>query len=250
MVHRLILSYNGAAYAGWQRQLNALAVQQVVEEALQDLLKDSVAVVGSSRTDSGVHARGQVAHLLLPQPFPLRGLVGGLNHRLPSDIRVLQANQMRESFHARSTALSKLYSYRLSQAAVISPLDSPFVVPVDRRIDLAAIREATSFLEGQHDFSAFALSGGGHRQPFRRIFSASWQQVGSEIRFEVEGEGFLRGMVRALVGTLVEVGQGRRSVESFRGLLAGGKRSQAGPTAPARGLVLERVTYPPNWILS
>lgn len=254
MIYRLTISYRGDAYAGWQRQENALAVQEVLEGALSDLLGSPVTLTGASRTDAGVHARGQVAHLETAAPFPERGLVHGTNHRLPADIRVLAAHAMPvlpEAFHARKSAFGKEYVYRLSHAAVISPLDALFVVPFPGRFTpegLAAMRRAAAFLAGRHDFSAFAAAGGSHGQPFRRIFSATWEEVeGEELRFRVTGDGFLRGMVRALVGTLIEVGLGKRSPEAFGDLLSGRPRSAAGPTAPAHGLVLERVFYPPPW---
>jgi tRNA pseudouridine38-40 synthase len=247
--YRLLLSYRGTAYAGWQRQENAFTVQQAVEEALERLLGEPVRIVGASRTDAGVHARGQVAHLELPRPFPERGLVHGTNHHLPEDVRVMAAAAMPDGFHARKHALGKEYVYRLSRAPVLSPLDSLFVAPVAVTVDLERMVRATASLAGRHDFSAFALAGGSHRQPFRRIFSARWEEDGEKVRLRVVGEGFLRGRVRALVGTLVEVGTGKRSPESFAALLAGRPRSEAGPTAPAHGLVLERVLYPPEWTL-
>jgi tRNA pseudouridine38-40 synthase len=247
LVYRLILSYRGTAYAGWQRQENALAVQQVVEEALERLLGHPVRIVGASRTDAGVHARGQAAHLELPAPFPERGLVHGTNHHLPEDVRVLAAAAMPPGFHARRHAWGKEYLYRLGSAPVLSPLDAPFVAPAPAGIDLERMARAADRLPGRHDFSAFALAGGSHGQPFRRIFSARWEEGRDELAFRIVGAGFLRGMVRALVGTLIEVGTGRRSPESFAGLLAGLPRSAAGPTAPAHGLLLQRVLYPPEW---
>jgi tRNA pseudouridine38-40 synthase len=246
-VYRLTLAYRGTAYAGWQRQENALAVQQVVEEALERLLGEPARVTGASRTDAGVHARGQEAHLELARPFPERGLVHGVNRFLPEDVRVLAAAAMPEGFHARKHAWGKEYLYRLSRARVVSPLDSPFVAQAPASLDLDAMARATASLPGRHDFSAFALAGGSHGQPFRHIFSARWEEIGEELRFRVVGGGFLRGMVRAVVGTLVEVGTGKRSPESFAGLLAGRPRREAGPTAAAHGLVLERVFYPPEW---
>ena len=246
-IYRLTFSYRGAAYAGWQRQKNALAVQQVVEEALARMLGYAVRVVGASRTDAGVHARGQAAHLELPRPFADRGLVHGTNHHLPEDVRVLAAAAMPAGFHARKHAWGKEYVYRLSRAPVLSPLDSPFMAQVHEPIDLERMVRAAEALPGRHDFSAFALAGGAHGQPFRRIFAARWEESGEELRFRVVGNGFLRGMVRALVGTLVEVGGGKRSPESFAALLAGRPRPEAGPTAPAHGLVLQRVFYPPAW---
>ncbi|HKI04988.1 MAG TPA: tRNA pseudouridine(38-40) synthase TruA [Thermoanaerobaculia bacterium] len=245
--YRLLLSYRGTAYAGWQRQENALAVQQVVEEALERLLGQPVRIVGASRTDAGVHARGQAAHLELARPFPARGLVHGANHYLPADVRVMAAAVMPAPFHARKHAWGKEYAYRLSRAAVLSPLDSLFVAPAPAALDPDRMARAAASLAGRHDFSAFALAGGSHTQPFRHIFSAHWEERGEELCLRVVGEGFLRGMVRALVGTLVEVGSGKRSPESFAALLAGRPRSEAGPTAPAHGLVLERVLYPPPW---
>lgn len=242
---RLTLSYRGDRYAGWQRQDNALTVQEVVEEAVSKLAGEPVRVTGASRTDAGVHARGQVAHLDLPRPLPPRALVHGVNHNLPEDVRVLEAREVDEGFHARKSALGKEYSYRLSRAGVLSPLDAPFAVQVPARIDPERLERATALLPGRHDFSAFALAGGSHGQPFRRIFAAAWAEQGPELRLTIVGDGFLRGMVRALVGTLVEVGLGRRTPEELADLLSGRPRSQAGPTAPAHGLVLESVLYPP-----
>lgn len=245
--YRLLLSYRGTAYAGWQRQKNALAVQQVVEEALERLLGAPVRVVGASRTDAGVHARGQAAHLELPRPFAESGLVHGTNHHLPEDVRVLAAAAMPAGFHARKHAWGKQYVYRLSRAPVLSPLDAPFMAQAPAPLDVERMARAAELLAGRHDFSAFALAGGSHTQTFRRIFSARWEEEGEEMRFQVVGEGFLRGMVRVLVGTLVEVGTGKRSPESFAALLAGRPRREAGETAPAHGLVLQRVFYPPAW---
>jgi tRNA pseudouridine38-40 synthase len=249
--YRLTLAYRGTAYAGWQRQENALAVQQVVEEALERLLGEAVRIAGASRTDAGVHARGQVAHLELARSFPERGLVHGTNRHLPADVRVLAAAAMPDGFHARRHAWGKEYVYRLSRAPVISPLDALFVAAAPAGLDLGRMARAAVALPGRHDFSAFALAGGSHGQPFRRIVSARWDERGEEGRdelaFRIVGEGFLRGMVRALVGTLIEVGTGRRTPESFAGLLAGRSRQEAGPTAPAHGLSLQQVLYPQEW---
>ncbi len=270
MVVRLIVSYRGAAYAGWQRQDNALAVQEVLEEALRRLLGSPVRAVGASRTDAGVHARGQAAHLEPPAAvadWPLRGLVHGTNHLLPEDVRVLAADRMAAGFHARRAARGKEYCYRMSRAAVLSPLDAPYVLRVPARVDAAAMAAAASALVGRHDFSAFALAGGSHTQPFRTIASAALEEVGqigeagaeggeaggeareagTELRFQVVGDGFLRGMVRAMAGTLLEVGLGRRTPADVAALLRGAARGAAGATAPAHGLVLERVLYPPEW---
>jgi tRNA pseudouridine38-40 synthase len=245
--YRLILSYRGARYAGWQRQENALSVQEVLETALEGLLGRPVRVAGASRTDAGVHARGQAVSLELETPFSPRGLVHGTNHHLPEDVRVMAACGMPPGFHALRHAAGKTYSFRLSRAAVISPLDAPYTVRVPREVDPGRMARATEALPGRHDFTAFALAGGSHGQPFRTIRAASWEERGPELVFRITGDGFLRGMVRALVGTLIEVGTGRRTPESFAALLAGAPREAAGPTAPAHGLVLDEVFYPPAW---
>jgi tRNA pseudouridine38-40 synthase len=246
--YRLIVSYRGERYAGWQRQENALTIQEVLETALGSLLGEPVRVDGSSRTDAGVHARGQVASLGIERPFAERGLVHGTNHHLPEDVRVLAAQPMPPGFHARKHALGKTYSFRLSRAAVISPLDAPYTVRVPREVDPGPMAAAAERLIGRHDFTAFALTGGSHTQPFRTITAAAWEERGEELLFRITGDGFLRGMVRALVGTLIEVGTGRRSPADLAALLAGAPRDSAGPTAPAHGLVLEEVFYPPEWL--
>jgi tRNA pseudouridine38-40 synthase len=248
MVFRLTLSYRGTSYAGWQRQNNAITVQQVVEEALGNLLAQPVAIVGASRTDAGVHARGQVAHLELARVFPCRGLVHGTNQHLPEDIRVLAAERMPEGFHARRCAAFKQYCYRLVRAPVLSPLDAPFALHLPGELDLGAMRQAAEQLVGDHDFTCFALAGGSHSQPVRRIDRVTWrEEAGEVLDFRIVGNGFLRGMVRGIVGTLIEIGRGQRQVHDMERLLEGRPRSEAGPTAPARGLTLERVGYPSEW---
>jgi tRNA pseudouridine38-40 synthase len=235
---RLTLAYVGTRYAGWQRQPNALAVQEVVEAALADLLGEPVVLSAAGRTDAGVHAEGQVASCALGRDFPLAGLVHGTNRRLPADVRVLAAPP---GYDARRAAVAKVYRYTLDRARPIPPARAPFAVPAPPGLDLDALAAAARASVGEHDFAAFAAAGGAATTTRRRIFCAAWEERGAQLVFRIAGSGFLRGMVRSLVGTMLEVGSGRRPLARFAALLAGGGRAEAGPTAPARGLCLERV---------
>lgn len=241
--YRLDIAYLGAGFGGWQRQPNADTVQARVEAALGELVGEPVAVVGASRTDAGVHARAQVAHVDLSRPFSIRGLVFGSNHHLPATIRILAAAVAPADFHARYSAAAKEYAYRIRRGRFVPPELAPFVLAVPDRLDLERLHAATLALPGRHDFSCFALAGGSHRSPVRTLFRAAWEEEEAGLTLRVAGDGFLRGMVRGLVGTLLEVARGQRSPAGFASLLAGGDRGAAGPTAPAHALTLERIDY-------
>jgi tRNA pseudouridine38-40 synthase len=245
-VYALRIAWIGTRYAGWQRQPDAPTVQQAVEEAVAAWAGAQIAVVGASRTDAGVHARGQVAHLRCERELALGALVHGTNGRLPEDVRVLAAAQAPDTFNAQRDGIAKLYRYRLHLGRVTPPGEAPFAWRIGGELDRAALSAATRCLPGRHDFSCFALAGGAHDDPRRSIHSARWEGEGERLTLAIVGDGFLRGMVRGLVGTLVDVAAGRRPVGNFADLLAGGHRGEAGPTAPAHGLCLERVdTRPP-----
>lgn len=242
--YRLTLAYLGAGYGGWQRQTNALAVQEVVETALERLVREPVRLVAASRTDAGVHAAGQEAHVRLSRSWPARSLVDGANHFLPADVRVLRSMPVASGFHARGWAVAKEYHYRMSRAPVLQPFAAPTTLQVSPRLDLDRFREAARLLEGRHDWSAFARTGGSHRQPWRRVFRAEVTERDQALVFRIVGDGFLRGMVRAVVGSLLWVARGRLTLEEWAALLEGADRACAGPSAPAHGLTLMRVFYP------
>jgi tRNA pseudouridine38-40 synthase len=240
----LTLAYLGAGFGGWQRQTNARSVQEVVEIALERVVGEPVRLHGASRTDAGVHAAGQEAHLTLARSWPARALVEGTNHHLPPEVRVLRALPVAPGFHARGWAVAKEYQYRMSRRPVLSPFEAPTMVRVSERLDLDRFRQGAALLEGGHDFRAFARSGGSHRQTRRRVFVADLAEHGPDVTFRIVGDGFLRGMVRAVVGSLLWVASGRLSLERWAALVEGADRSEAGPSAPACGLTLMRVIYP------
>jgi tRNA pseudouridine38-40 synthase len=244
MIYALRIAYDGTGLAGWQRQANALSVQELLERALGEVAGEPVAVLGAGRTDAGVHARGQVASFRAPREIPLGALAPGLDYRLPAAVRVLAAARAAESFHARRSAAAKTYVYRCWPGRHAPPERARFVLPVRRDLDHRAIRAAVAQLAGEHDFAAFGRAGGVDGPTRRRLFAACWEPEGEEWRLAVTGEGFLRGMVRALAGFLLEIGARRRAPEELGAALAGAAAGSAGPTAPACGLTLERVDYP------
>lgn len=241
---RLLLEYDGTRYHGWQRQKNADSIQQVLEETLQRLTREKINLIGSGRTDAGVHALGQVASFRTGSAIPLKAFHEGLNSMLPHDIAVLAAQEVPPEFHARKSALAKTYEYRILHRQSRSPLHHHYGWWISHRLDPEAMSAAAALLPGEHDFAAFRASGSGNRNPVRRIFAAGWQtHPGGWLRFTIAGNGFLRGMVRSLVGTMVEIGKGRAAPELLAELLRSGERRLAGPTAPAQGLYLVEVVY-------
>jgi tRNA pseudouridine38-40 synthase len=240
----LLLEYDGTRYHGWQRQRGDLSLQQVLEKALERLTGEPVKLIGSGRTDAGVHALGQVANFRTNSAIPLKAFHEGLNSMLPYDLAVLEASEVPLEFHARKAARSKTYEYRILNRLSRSPLHHQYGWWVSPPLNLGAMAQAAALLVGEHDFSAFRASGSGNRNPVRRIFSAHWHtQPGGWLRFTITGDGFLRGMVRSLVGTMVEIGKGKAPPELLADLLQSGERRRAGPTAPPQGLYLVQVTY-------
>ena len=240
---RLTLEYDGSNYAGWQVQDNALTVQAVVEAALAQLLKHPQRVTASGRTDAGVHALGQVVNFHTAARVPLKGFVHGLNALLPRDVTVRAAARVPEEFDSRRSATDKTYRYFLHCAPTPSAFARRTSWHLVRPLDLEAMRRGAAHLVGTHDFSAFRSSGCDAPHAVRQIHEVLLQERGEYVELSVRGNAFLRNMVRIIVGTLVEVGGGRRRADSIAKLLEDGDRVQAGITAPPQGLFLVEVCY-------
>ena len=240
---KLVLEYLGTRYAGWQVQANADTVQARVEEALGRVLREPVRIHGAGRTDAGVHARGQVAHFATPNPLPLRNIREGTNTYLPPDIAVLRAEEVPRSFHARYDARGKVYRYLVFRREVPSPFWRHRAAHVPFPLRRKKMAAAADLLKGTHDFTAFAAAGRPVRDGVRNISRIAISAQGFLLRFEFHGDGFLYKMVRNIVGTLLEVGNGRIEPARVSEILASGDRTLAGPTAPPGGLYLVEVLY-------
>jgi tRNA pseudouridine38-40 synthase len=243
---KLTLEYDGKAFVGWQVQPNGRSVQEELEKGIARLCGERVRVTGAGRTDAGVHARGQVASLRVPRELPLRAWTAGLNALLPEDLACVNAEVAPDGFDARRWARGKRYMYTLLQTPVRSPLLRGHAWEVRRHIDVEAMRSAAPALLGAHDFSSLRAADCPARTTVREIRRLDVHQTGSRIDLVVEATAFLKHMVRNLVGTLVEVGHGRRDPASLTDLLESRDRTRAGPTAPPRGLVLDEVFYLPG----
>jgi tRNA pseudouridine38-40 synthase len=242
---KLTLAYDGTTLVGWQRQTEGESVQGLLEGVLAKLEGTSVTVHGAGRTDAGVHARGQVASVRVTCRHDAATLVRALNAQLPGHVRVLAVEDAADDFHARFSATGKRYEYQIRNAAVVLPFERAYVWHLPERLDVEAMRAAAAGLVGRHDFATFQSAGTDVANTVRTIAHSDVvrRDSGGLLAYEVSGTGFLRHMVRAIVGTLVEIGRGQRAAASIPALLAGRDRSRAGATAPAHGLFLVRVVY-------
>jgi tRNA pseudouridine38-40 synthase len=259
---KLTLSYDGTRLVGWQRQAEGDSVQSVLEEALARFEGKPVTVHGAGRTDAGVHALGQVASAEVTFTHDVTTLVRALNAQLPEDVRVLSVDDAAPGFHARFSARSKAYRYCIRNGAIASPFERAFVWHVPQPLDVVAMQEAAARLLGRHDFSSFRSIGTDVPDAVRTLTvsqltetraacpaaaaasaSRGSSDTGALLTYDVSGDGFLRHMVRAIVGTLVEVGRGWRDPAQMDALLQAKDRARAGATAPPQGLFLVRVDY-------
>jgi tRNA pseudouridine38-40 synthase len=243
---KLTVAYDGTAYVGWQRQANGTSVQQVIEEAFEPLVAPGAGrpgVAGAGRTDAGVHAIGQVASVNVEFDLPPAAVQRALNVRLPADVRIIDVQDAALGFHARFHARGKSYRYRIATTPVLSPFDRWFVWHAPEARDLAAMQRAAAALVGRHDFGSFQARGSAALNTVRTIERLEVRESSEGVVVEIAGDGFLRHMVRAVVGTIVEVGGGLRPADSMASVLAARDRRAGGPTAPAAGLTLVDVRY-------
>lgn len=240
---RLLLEYEGTAYAGWQVQDDIPTVQGELERALATLLKAPHRVTGAGRTDAGVHALGQAANFRTDSAVPLKGFLHGLNRLLPPDIIVRRVDELDLGFDSRRSAVEKTYQYFLHHAPTPSAFTRGSSWHIRGPLDSEAIGRAAADVVGTHDFEAFRSSGCDAAHAVRTIHESWVLRRGEYVEIGVRGNGFLRHMVRILVGTLVEVGRGKRSPHSLPALILSRDRRLAGPTAPPHGLFLKEVRY-------
>ena len=240
---RLDICYDGTRYNGWQRQTaHDNTIQGKLEPALSRILSEPVEISASGRTDTGVHARGQVANFHTQSSMECDRLMEQLRRYLPEDIGIYSCREVSPRFHARLNALEKTYRYRLWNSDAPCVFDRRFVAVMEEQLDVEAMAEAARLFLGTHDFSAFCANKKMKKSTVRTIKAFSVERMGEEIVFTVTGNGFLHNMVRILVGTLVEVGRGERSADSIPALF-GAKREEAGFLAPGKGLCLMEVRY-------
>ena len=241
---KLLIEYDGTHYLGWQVQPKGSTIQGVLEDKIKLLTGEPVRLFGSGRTDSGVHAFGQVAHFKTKSQMDIRTMQRALNSLLPHDIAIQKLEEVDENFHARRHSKSKIYEYRILNRSLRPVFDREYVWYIPQKLKFREMKKATQSLIGEHDFSAFRSVGSPTRTAIRKVIRVEWKRDRNGfIRFEIEANGFLKQMVRAIVGTLVEVGKGKLAAVEFSEILESKDRKKAGPTAPARGLFLKEVKY-------
>ena len=241
---RLIIEYDGSGFHGWQRQKKDRTVQETIEKALAVMTREKVTVIGSGRTDAGVHALGQVASFITRSRLDSEVFVNGLNSLLPVDVVIRACDRMPDSFHARFDVKSKRYRYHILNRPIAPAIGRQFVWHVRKPLDTAAMMQAAGTLIGTHDFKAFEGTGSPRNHSVRTITDSTVKSTGGgNLTYDVKANGFLRYMVRNITGTLVEVGLGKLSVSDIQNILLSKDRSQAGASAPPHGLFLMDVAY-------
>lgn len=245
----VVIEYDGTEFEGFQVQRGKRTVQAELCRAVEKITKERIPVIGASRTDSGVHATGQVIHFCTTCRIPIERVPAALNSVLPRDIAARRAWEADETFHARYSARSRVYRYTIWNHPLRSALMERFAYRVSHALDVEKMRKAANYLVGKHDFAAFACEVKRYRNTVREVYSVQLGAKPPLLWLRIEANGFLQGMVRTIVGTLIEIGWGKRSTDSVVRLLEGDKSERAGFSAPAHGLCLVRVNYDISTIL-
>jgi len=241
----LIVEYDGTHYHGFQLQASLPTIQGEMESAIWKLTEKSTRVMAASRTDTGVHARGQVISFRTKSSLPLKTFINGLNYYLPRDIAVKAAHRADDSFNVRHNALSREYNYYVLNSSTRSPLSDGFSYLVAGQLDIEAMNQACQAIIGKHDFASFASCiGGGIKNTVRSVHKAEVKKEGELVIFNMVANSFLPHQVRNTVGSLIRVGLGKMSIDEFHSIIKARRPGLAGPTAPACGLCLMRVNYP------
>ena len=240
---RMVVAYDGTAYRGWQLQPNGITIEEVLNRELTALLKEPISVIGASRTDSGVHARGNVAVFDTENRMPADKICFALNQRLPEDIRVQSSEEVPADWHPRKANCTKTYEYKVLNRKISMPLERLYAHFCYFNLDLDKMREAAAYLVGEHDFKRFCAIGAQVKTTVRTIYACDVEKEGDIITIRVTGNGFLYNMVRIIAGTLVQVGGGAIEPEAVKEILAKKDRSAAGPTAPAHGLTMMGIEF-------
>ena len=241
---KLIIEYDGTAYCGWQRQAGDPTVQETIETALSVMTRETIRVIGSGRTDAGVHALGQSAHFHTRAAISPQGFQAGLNSLLPDDIVIRACSPVPDDFHARFHARHKTYRYTIRNQPLPAAIGRQYAWHIRKPLDIAAMQAAAAYIIGAHDFKSFEGAGSPRADTIRTVLSADIHKTSTgDVLFEVAATGFLRYMVRNLTGTLVQVGLGKITADDFKTILEAKDRDRAGPTAPPHGLCLIIVFY-------
>lgn len=240
---KLTIEYDGSSFAGWQRQQNALSVQEALEEAISSITRESITLTGSSRTDAGVHARGQVANFYSSTNIPVEKLPSAINSKLRRDAAVLLAEEVPEEFHARYCSKGKRYSYTILNRKIPPAMMRNYVSHCPYELDFDLMKGSARAIIGKHDFSAFRSTGSSVKTSVRTVKLLELYKEGDIITMYIEADGFLYNMVRIIAGTLIDIGRGRIAGDNLGEIIIGKDRNKAGHTAPASGLCLEKVYY-------
>ncbi|MCI8955467.1 MAG: tRNA pseudouridine(38-40) synthase TruA [Eubacterium sp.] len=243
---RLIISYDGTNYCGWQIQINGITIEEIINRELSSLLGEDIAVIGASRTDSGVHAMGNVAVFDTETRIPAEKISFALNQRLPDDIRIQKSEEVPGDFHPRYCDSTKTYEYKILNRKFPDPLNRLYTHFVYMPLNVEKMKKAAQYIVGEHDFASFCSSGSQVKTTTRTVYSLDITKDNDIIKIKISGNGFLYNMVRIIAGTLLKVGLGVYPPEHVKEIIEAKDRYQAGPKAPAKGLTLVGINYEKN----